>query len=97
MRKLYINTDGNDSYFLKCDIAKYFQNINHEILLKKLSECGFSFLDKIKDLFNKEKTPPENMGNEQSSAANEKQKMPERKKQIRQRFLNTAALELGDR
>lgn len=42
MRKLYINTGGNDSYFLKCDIAKYFQNINHEILLKKLSECGFS-------------------------------------------------------
>lgn len=42
MRKLYINTGGNGAYFLKCDIAKYFQNINHEILLKKLSECGFS-------------------------------------------------------
>jgi len=42
MRKLYINTQGNSAYFLKCDISKYFQSINHDILLSKLRKCGFS-------------------------------------------------------
>lgn len=42
MSKLFINHGSNDVYFLKCDIAKYFQNINHEILLEKLKKCGFS-------------------------------------------------------
>jgi hypothetical protein len=42
MRKLYINTGGNDFYFLKCDISKYFQSIDHDILIKKLRKCGFS-------------------------------------------------------
>lgn len=42
---------------------------------------GKSFLDKIKDLFNKEKTPPENKESEQSSSAGEKQEMPESQKQ----------------
>lgn len=41
MRRMFIN-GGNEGYFLKCDIAKYFQNINHDILLKKLKRCGFS-------------------------------------------------------
>lgn len=42
MRKLYINSGHNGAYFLKCDIAKYFQNIDHQILLEKLCRCGFS-------------------------------------------------------
>lgn len=42
MRKLYINTGGNDFYYLKCDISKYFQSIDHDILLEKLRKCGFS-------------------------------------------------------
>lgn len=42
MRKLYINTCGNNFYFLKCDISKYFQSIDHNILLNKLRKCGFS-------------------------------------------------------
>lgn len=41
MRRMFIN-GGSEGYFLKCDIAKYFQNINHDILLKKLKRCGFS-------------------------------------------------------
>jgi len=42
MQKLYINTHGNNFYFLKCDISKYFQSIDHNILLAKLRKCGFS-------------------------------------------------------
>ena len=42
MRKLYINTGGNDFYYLKCDIVKYFQSIDHDILIEKLRKCGFS-------------------------------------------------------
>jgi retron-type reverse transcriptase len=42
MRKLYINTGGNNFYFLKCDISKYFQSIDHNILIAKLQKCGFS-------------------------------------------------------
>lgn len=42
MHKLFINLGNNGAYFLKCDISKYFQNINHEILLEKLLNCGFS-------------------------------------------------------
>ena len=41
MQKLYINTASNNFYFLKCDISKYFQNIDHNILLSKLQKCGF--------------------------------------------------------
>ncbi|MDR0221674.1 MAG: RNA-directed DNA polymerase, partial [Lachnospiraceae bacterium] len=29
---------GTDGYFLKCDIRKYFENINHEALKKKLAK-----------------------------------------------------------
>lgn len=39
---LYINTGGNNFYFLKCDISKYFQSIDHNILIEKLRKCGFS-------------------------------------------------------
>ena len=42
MQKLYINTGGNNFYFLKCDISKYFQSIDHNILIAKLRKCGFS-------------------------------------------------------
>lgn len=42
MRKLYIRTGGNNFYFLKCDISKYFQSIDHNILIEKLRKCGFS-------------------------------------------------------
>lgn len=42
MRKLYINSQSNGGYYLKCDISKYFQNIDHDILLAKLRKCGFS-------------------------------------------------------
>ncbi len=42
MSKLYINTRSPDFYFLKCDIAKYFQSINHRVLIEKLLKCGFS-------------------------------------------------------
>ena len=33
---------NNDFYFLKCDIRKYFQSINHEILLGLLKKINFS-------------------------------------------------------
>lgn len=33
---------NNDFYFLKCDIRKYFQSINHEILLGLLEKIEFS-------------------------------------------------------
>lgn len=42
LRKLYVNTGGNNFYFLKCDISKYFQSIDHDILIAKLRKCGFS-------------------------------------------------------
>lgn len=32
---------GNEGYFLKVDIRKYFASINHEILIKKLKACNF--------------------------------------------------------
>lgn len=37
----FIQTGGNNAYFLKCDISKYFQNINHDILLSQLRRAGF--------------------------------------------------------
>jgi RNA-directed DNA polymerase len=42
LQKMYINTGSNNFYFLKCDIAKYFPSIDHNILLDKLRKCGFS-------------------------------------------------------
>ncbi len=37
----YYRKYGNKGYALKCDIRKYFQNINHEILLSKLKKEKF--------------------------------------------------------
>lgn len=42
MRKMYGRTKSNGGFYLKCDISKYFQSINHDILLSKLEKCGFS-------------------------------------------------------
>lgn len=42
MHRIYFQIHHNNAYFLKCDISKYFQNINHEILMSKLEKCGFS-------------------------------------------------------
>lgn len=33
----YYNKYGTDGYFLKCDIRKFFENIDHEILKEKMS------------------------------------------------------------
>lgn len=41
--KKYINRlkeNHDDIYVLKCDIKKYFYNIDHKILLDKLKKCG---------------------------------------------------------
>lgn len=42
LRHEYNTAKDNNIYFLKCDIKKYFPSINHEILLSKLSNIGFS-------------------------------------------------------
>jgi len=42
LRDEYRKEHNNKIYFLKCDIRKYFQSINHEILLNMLSGIGFS-------------------------------------------------------
>ncbi|MDR1337730.1 MAG: reverse transcriptase/maturase family protein [Rickettsiales bacterium] len=42
IRASFINAGGNGAYFLKCDVAKYFPSINHDVLLSKLWRCGFS-------------------------------------------------------
>lgn len=37
------NTKGNNEiYFLKCDIRKYFQSINHKVLINLLNDINFS-------------------------------------------------------
>ena len=38
----YLKVGSNDIYYLKCDIKKYFPNINHNMLLEKLKRLGFS-------------------------------------------------------
>ncbi len=38
----YYRKYGNEGYFLKCDIKKYFQNINHTILFNKLKKEDFN-------------------------------------------------------
>ncbi len=42
MHKIYINEKEKTGYYLKCDIRKYFQSINHDILLRQLADMGFS-------------------------------------------------------
>ena len=36
----YYKKNGNKGYFLKCDIKKYFQSINHKILVEKLQKTS---------------------------------------------------------
>lgn len=38
----FINEQGNNFYYLKCDIHKYFPSINHEVLLNKLKRIGLT-------------------------------------------------------
>ncbi len=42
LRDEYRKKQDNKIYFLKCDIRKYFQSINHEILLDLLKKLDFS-------------------------------------------------------
>lgn len=42
LRHEYFIRQNNEFYFLKCDIRKYFQSINHEILLNLLRKIYFS-------------------------------------------------------
>lgn len=37
----FYRKNGVDGYFLKCDIKKYFHNIDHQILIKKIQKVGF--------------------------------------------------------
>lgn len=39
--KKYYKKHGKQGYALKCDITKYFQNINHKVLINKLHKVGF--------------------------------------------------------
>lgn len=54
LKKEYFKEKKNDVYFLKCDIRKYFQSINHQVLIKLLSKIPFTsdewwFIKKIID------------------------------------------------
>lgn len=42
LRDEYRKEQNNKIYFLKCDIRKYFQSINHEVLLNLLKKIKFS-------------------------------------------------------
>ena len=42
LKKEYNERCSNNFYYLKMDIKKYFPNINHNILIKKLKKVGFS-------------------------------------------------------
>ena len=42
LRHEYLKENNNKIYFLKCDIKKYFQTINHEILIEILKNIKFS-------------------------------------------------------
>lgn len=42
LKREFINEHGNDFYYLKCDIHKYFPSINHEVLLNKLKRIGLT-------------------------------------------------------
>lgn len=42
LRHEYLKEYNNNFYFLKCDIEKYFQSIEHQILLEILEKVGFS-------------------------------------------------------
>ncbi len=38
LRDFWKKNKNNEGYFLKCDIRKFFQNINHNILKEELSK-----------------------------------------------------------
>lgn len=42
MHALFIRHGLENAYYLKCDIAKYFPSINHDVLISQLRRCGFS-------------------------------------------------------
>lgn len=42
LKKEYFKEQNNRIYYLKCDIKKYFPSINHNILINKLKNAGFS-------------------------------------------------------
>lgn len=42
LRNEYRKEQNNKIFFLKCDIRKYFQSINHEVLLSLLKKINFS-------------------------------------------------------
>lgn len=42
LKQEYIKEHNNKIFFLKCDIKKYFQSIDHQILLELLRKIGFS-------------------------------------------------------
>ena len=42
LRHEYLKEHNNNIYFLKCDISKFFQSINHDVLLNLLSRINFS-------------------------------------------------------
>lgn len=42
LNKEFLKQKNNDIYFLKCDIKKYFNSIDHEILINLLKKINFS-------------------------------------------------------
>lgn len=42
LKREYLKNSSNEIFYLKCDIKKYFPNINHEILLSMLNKLDFS-------------------------------------------------------
>ena len=42
LQKEYFKKSDNKVYYLKCDIRKYFPNISHKLLIKKLEKVNFS-------------------------------------------------------
>lgn len=62
---------GAEGYVLKCDIAKYFENINHEVLKQKLrkaiqDEAVIGLLDKVIDSYHKDTGKGIPLGNQTS-------------------------------
>ena len=67
----YYRKNGTDGYFLKCDIRKYFDSIDHEVLKRKLEkiiqdERVFRLLIQMIDSYETEKGKGLPMGNQTS-------------------------------